>query len=522
MFYPYIIILLTSLPHQILSFSGLDHLEKHLNEISVNSYDDLTKSIIAENFPEFSNSLLSRDCVSQALETFLPICLEKGMEAVDTDIRVNTALSLSICQFESSKLTLDLREICSAHNPLSQCMNYLKLDPSLWTTYNGYYQKLSSICFENSLPYEKQQILNLFLKITDFYSKFNKDITVNFKDLRDAFFKANAKDFQNLHDFYEEHMINLSENFRKQAAEFNEVFDDIKSSATDEFSSTFDDLLLKQKEYFSDIFKENGKVHKDLSVLWETDHKIINNLSIMQSNLDTNFQNFVENINNILVTQIVNVENLEKVQNALTIQSSDILGNFEDDLYKIKIYNNQLFSEFQNYLNSIMENDLGNQLVLIVETLANVSLSNILELNQTFSETMKHIDTSLEKGGQKINITLEKTIFEIDKINQQLSKIDWKFISFFTSIFNFKFFHILLFKIAYYYLLYLLLQKFIKRGLITTSKIQLSSESLIFVLVIMAMSLGALVGILITKLEFFIIFQEILLYTKFYIKKLLN
>lgn len=151
-----------------------DMVDTPLN-INTNSKDILQhEAQLIEKFP-----FLKSSCVKQALAEFLPRCLKEGFDSIDSHERVETAVKLSICEFEASGLQ-SIPKSCLQTNTdiesMMDCMLHLESSTKWWTTYSGNYQKLPTICYENSLPYEKEQLLDVYVKLQTLYGTLANDL----------------------------------------------------------------------------------------------------------------------------------------------------------------------------------------------------------------------------------------------------------------------------------------------------------------------------------------------------------
>lgn len=115
------------------------------------------------------------------------------------------------------------------------CMMELERSPQWWTTYSGNYQHLSSICFENSLPYEKDQILELFLNITDVYGEFYQNIESQIRQAETQMENQSRENFERLQSMFEVHFNGFSKAAESQQEEFKEQFGEFQN----EVFSTF-------------------------------------------------------------------------------------------------------------------------------------------------------------------------------------------------------------------------------------------------------------------------------------------
>lgn len=109
-------------------------------------------------------------CVQTAISSFILECKEKGADFVHSEVRILLAVKLSICEFEETGV--EYPELC--RNPpddsYTMCIQAFRENSQLWTTYSGNYRKLRSICFEESFPFMKNHVIDLFHNITRIYS----------------------------------------------------------------------------------------------------------------------------------------------------------------------------------------------------------------------------------------------------------------------------------------------------------------------------------------------------------------
>ena len=53
----------------------------------------------------------------------------------------------------------------------------LEKSPQYWTTFSGYYREIRNICHQVSLPFAKDQILQVYENITEFYRTLMEEMT---------------------------------------------------------------------------------------------------------------------------------------------------------------------------------------------------------------------------------------------------------------------------------------------------------------------------------------------------------
>lgn len=184
-----------------------------------------TENVLAKEYLENKFPFLKSECITDALKSFLPICLNKGIEAVDSALRVETAVKLSICEFKASGLDY-IPDSCESWDveSMMDCMIKLESSAQWWTTYSGNYQRLSAICFENSLPYEKQQILDLFLNVTAMYSDITDTLNAQFHEMINNSEEASKRHMKDMADMFQEYIDDLSQRAKSHEEEVENDF----------------------------------------------------------------------------------------------------------------------------------------------------------------------------------------------------------------------------------------------------------------------------------------------------------
>lgn len=129
------------------------------------------KTIIDEfvNKNGIATTVESHDCIYSTLRSILPQCLTPSPEGSykDTEVlgiteaeRIGYSIGLSICQFEASYM--DFPKECLSLSHHKQCLVSLQKSPQMWTTFNGYYQRLGKLCSEQGAQFQREKILSLY------------------------------------------------------------------------------------------------------------------------------------------------------------------------------------------------------------------------------------------------------------------------------------------------------------------------------------------------------------------------
>ena len=111
--------------------------------------------------------------VPKALEPIINQCAE-GIETITPIQQKLIAIQLSICEFENAEISYPSE--CKSQN-LDSCILLLEKSPQYWTTFSGYYREIRNICHQISLPFAKDQILQVYENITEFYRTLMEEMT---------------------------------------------------------------------------------------------------------------------------------------------------------------------------------------------------------------------------------------------------------------------------------------------------------------------------------------------------------
>lgn len=120
-------------------------------------------------------------CTYNALKQYLDQCTATSFDLVDSHLRLELAVKLSICEFEEA--AVDFPAICKAlqeRRDYFDCVQQFRGSSQLWTTYSGNYRRLRSMCYEESYPHAKNHIIELFANITKVYSGFYETLLASF------------------------------------------------------------------------------------------------------------------------------------------------------------------------------------------------------------------------------------------------------------------------------------------------------------------------------------------------------
>lgn len=372
------------------------------------------------------NPILKSTCVKDALKIYLPQCMENGFESIDTETRVETAIKLSICEFQASGLgEVPANCMIGDLGSMMDCMFELESSSQWWTTYSGNYQRLSSICYENVLPFEKEQILKLFLNITELYDSFGDDID---NKLHDLMFHMERESEDHLNDLarmfhdYDSELRNMTDNNRIILENDLHLF---RNKVSDLFYDTSEQLEVQITEKNDQLLNEVSTIHHIMSDLVDELNK--NDIKVKINDLKdeniNNLQDLVEMSHDVRKyysrnNELVNTE-LENFFMGLKTQ----LGGMSRDLSESQMEAIDLLQGFNSILRDSLLPSMTNDIVPEMTNFKNSILQEwtviTSTLNEDFALWNEEIFGTFNEISEKLNGTKEK----LDDIDVRVSLI---------------------------------------------------------------------------------------------------
>lgn len=224
---------------------------------------DFNYQYIDSQFQELQ-AIHKTHCVQTAITNFILECKAKGADLVDSETRIILAVKLSICEFEETEVAYP--ESC--RNPpvpdnYKRCIQEFRSDAQLWTTYSGNYRKLRSICFEESFPFIKNHIVDLFYNITRIYSDLFHETTEATKKSK-SFQDEVDKKFRMILQ-----LLTLSlEQKQKHQVDVEQAFEIFETSMTTGYTQVRTGMERVAEEMFDDFkkFKQQLNLVNDVVV----------------------------------------------------------------------------------------------------------------------------------------------------------------------------------------------------------------------------------------------------------------
>lgn len=374
-----------------------------------------TDNSVATNVLESKFPFLKSTCVKDALKLFLPQCIANGLESIDAETRVETAIKLSICEFQASGLG-EIPENCMVDDlgSMMDCMFELESSSQWWTTYSGNYQRLSSICYENLLPFEKEQILKLFLNITELYDSFGDDVDTKLNHLM---FQM-EQDSQNFLDDLAR-MFRNYDNELRNATESNRIIlendlSSFRNKVNDVLYETSEQLEVQIIEKNSQLMNEVDTVHHIMSDLADelAKNDIKSKINDLKDDSLNNLQDLVEMSNDVKEyysrnNKLVNTE-LENFSMGLKKQ----LGGMSKDLSESQMEAIELLQGFNSILHDSLLPSMTDEIVPEMTNFKNTLLQEwtaiTSTLNGDFALWNEEIFSTFNDISEKLNGTKKK------------------------------------------------------------------------------------------------------------------
>ena len=371
------------------------------------------------NLANYSTVLLNLgrhqdECTTKALEQLLPVCIESGVEHVSTDLRRLVAVKLAICEFKNSNILFP----SSCHNlPLNIdfCILDLEKSPQFWTSFSGYYRDIDTICFQASVPYQKDHILQLYYNISSIHEQmvvdfhqFHQHSKVTYQEWYSKFQELSL--FANV-SFEQFYGVLTSSNeslhhFDEYMHQFVKTWMGSVKFTTNEMSSNLNDIANNLASYsqmqqvLADTLQNSG---------------IIETTTELQNTIFNHYTQF-DDASNKLLSQI-----LDKIEGVdiVTTQTTNELTKLNQDIIKSNALSHEVVS---NLIQS--EAAIQNQMNLMSQyntMAANFTDAIDDQINSIFQVATTRINTLFNDTFGQIETRLAQTEMQLDFINNNLS-----------------------------------------------------------------------------------------------------
>lgn len=351
-------------------------------------------------------------CVVEALQKFIPQCIVHGVDSIDPSIQKYLALKLSICEFENSHI--EIPSVCYGMKDPEQydsCIVHIEKTPQYWATFTGYYREIVKICYEESLPFEKEQILRLYTNVTKVLNRLMKDM---------------------------QHTYSTSEENREQMFS---GFSELRNMMKDMIRENNDASHVMRNSY-NEIFKQYQKVAEDMSQVSKVHGDRINEtmidvfntlqftgfqISELSLSLDAlKFNNKIEEIKETTISEYRNMANMSMEATQNIFDQLNLLSKYADETRNstsnIEISLQQSESHVDSMRNSLEDSSF---FVKHYTELVKLELEHTLNFVADFQRSaldyaLANTNSELSKYGEfmdNLNNKLEET-------NEKLVKVD--------------------------------------------------------------------------------------------------
>lgn len=343
------------------------------------------------------------DCAKKALEPIINQCAE-GIETISPFQQKLIAIQLSICEFENAEISYPSE--CRSQN-LDTCILLLEKSPQYWTTFSGYYREIRNICHQVSLPFAKDQILQVYENITEFYRTLMKEMANSNKYTENVQNELKAK-FDKLISVIDLILADREKNGEDLKSSFNifkSNFEKSLNNALVVMEHSYEDANSNIKEleshlnyFINDMLQVYILINeKTLEVLSQQDEITVGNADIL-SQLEKIKTNLVNVYEEALEAQISNNQwahdmqssleytqfTVSKLNSYLQLSINNLVEQNEDIRNRAPIIFEETFELFLNHLNESGIIALGS-----FETALDLSLNM---LHQKLNQTEKSID----------------------------------------------------------------------------------------------------------------------------------
>lgn len=362
-------------------------------------------------------------CVKDALKDIIPECMRLGVDSIEPGLQKKAAIQLSICEFENSKVTYP----SSCYNMINDndfdsCIFDIERAPQYWTTFSGYYREITKICYEESLPFEKEQIISLYSNITKLYSKMFQDLNDSYKDSThiQQMMKNEFKELQRM-------MKVILDQNEKTSEEVKEKYE--------EFSEQYSSMLLTSLEISKKFSLGTENLVEDMANNIKYLDFELSRISIAIEDLD--FETKLTDMKNSVLDDVRNLsdESISLLDSILTnLESLDILSQDAQNItngISQSLKKNEVLSNNMN--NALIETDTQlhehNEVIRFEfeETISYLSQFSDQAIDNairdTSEEITKHVATFIDSMNLRLEETttkLEEVIYNIDDLSDKV------------------------------------------------------------------------------------------------------
>lgn len=374
--------------------------------------------VIAQDLPLFGDFKFElsdnwrNDCAKKALEPIINQCAE-GIETITPIQQKLTAIQLSICEFENAEISYPSE--CRSQN-LDTCILLLEKSPQYWTTFSGYYREIRNICHQISLPFAKDQILQVYENITEFYRTLMDEMTNSNKYTENMQNELKAK-FDKLINVIDLILADREKNREDLKSSFN-IF-------KNNFEKSLNNALVVMKHSYEDANSNinemeshlNYFINDMLQVYVLINEKTMEVMS-QQDEIRGNYDGILNQIEEIKKNLDIAYEEALEAHISNNQWAHDMRSSLEYTQFTVSKLNSYL----QLSINNLVEQneDIRNQRSILFEEIFGLFLNH---LNESGQIAVHYIETALGSSLNKLQQKMNQTEESIDKLHSNVSTL---------------------------------------------------------------------------------------------------
>ncbi|CAK7894224.1 nuclear fusion protein Kar5p [[Candida] anglica] len=372
--------------------------------------------LLIEN--QFQSLATKTKCVKEALSHVLPECATLGIDSVDIALRKLSALKLSICEFENSGIQYPTicRQVTTL-NDCGSCITELEKSPQFWTTYSGNYREIGSICYAESLPFEKDQILNLYSNITKLYNEFQfrmRESNSEFETTNQYLMEQMEYVFSKIEQLSLK-IVKEGEILKRKNSEYFHELENTLISTLQHTSNLDLDMkdmsggiinsLAKINSYINEVVQQS-ELSGVVSKLSEMDEKYIKSYHALTAESERSLSKIQDNLQQINTFAVEGLDAsflLQESLNSNNLAASDLSTSLKESINLISNHNLHLKEDFADALCVLTEKIV----IRVSNTIEDINVQ-LYDSFQSIDNQIYIIEDRLEYMDQKLsNVTMQ-------------------------------------------------------------------------------------------------------------------
>ncbi|KHC64042.1 hypothetical protein MGI_04558, partial [Candida albicans P75016] len=304
---------------------------------------------------------------------------------------------------------------CRSQN-LDTCILLLEKSPQYWTTFSGYYREIRNICHQVSLPFAKDQILQVYENITEFYRTLMDEMTNSNKYTENMQNELKAK-FDKLISVIDLILADREKNREDLKSSFNmfkNIFEKSLNNALVVMKHSYEDAnsnINELESHLNYFINDMSQIHilineKALEVMSQQDEITLNNVDILDQ---------IEKIKNRIVEMNKGASEVQISNNQLV---HDLQSSLDHSLFTVSNLNSYIQLSINNFIEQ--NEDIRHQAQLVNGEVFELFLSY---MNSSGQAAMDYIETALGSSLNKLQGKIDETEEVLDKINSKVSRL---------------------------------------------------------------------------------------------------